>query len=157
MSESRRPLVFLAVGIGNTLFDFGIYSVLALTVFQNSIAAAGLVSGTLSLVVAFIAHKLITWRGRQLDKSTPLKFLVFTGFGMWVLRPILLALFVMLPWIYGFAHGISTALRLPFSYDFVVSTGAFGFMIIIVLMYNYFVYDRYVFTQKSRHTELENR
>lgn len=153
---SKRPFVFLAVGIFNTLLDFCFYTLLTLTVFaDNSVALAGIVSGTVALIVAFLTHSLITWRGRNIQRITALKFLLFTGFGMWAIRPLLLALFAKLPWIYNFTYSVSTNIGLPFTHEFIVNTGAFGFMIIIVLTYNYLTYDRFVFNeaQSSRHTE----
>jgi len=163
--QPKRPIIFLAVGIFNTLFDFAFYTFLTTVFFKggNNIALAGFISGTFALICAFLTHGFITWRGRHIGRTTVLKFLLFTGFGMWVLRPILLSLFIKWSGLYQWAYGISESLHLPFSYDFIANTGAFGFMVIIVLIYNYFVYNRYVFsnpkttTGPSDHTEPESR
>lgn len=146
--EKRRPLVFLAVGVLNTVLDFAFYTTLTLTIFKDNIVAAGLISGTFALLCAFLTHGLITWRGRSLKPGTIIRFFLFTGFGMWALRPILLAFFIQLEGLYRFANDISTAIDLPFSYEFIASTGAFGFMIIIVLLYNFFTYDKFVFKDR---------
>lgn len=150
-ATSKRPIVFLGVGVFNTLLDFGFYSLLTLTALKGAdqIALAGLVSGTFALLCAFLTHSLITWRGAHIGMRTIVKFIIFTGFGMWVIRPALLALFIKLTGLYTWAHGLSETLHLPFSYDFVAHTGAFGFMVIIVLTYNFLVYDRFVFNKKS--------
>ncbi len=147
LSRAKRPVVFLGVGIANTLLDFGFYTLLTLTVLRGhgQIALAGIISGTFALLCAFLTHSLITWRGRQIGAKTVGKFVVFTGFGMWVIRPLLLTWFIMLGGFYAWVHGISQGLHLPFSYEFVANTGAFGFMAVIVLIYNYVVYDRFVF------------
>jgi hypothetical protein len=77
---------------------------------------------------------------------------------MWVIRPLLLALFIKLDGLYSFVYELSQDLHLPFSQDFIANTGAFGFMVIIVLVYNYLVYDRFVFNQQRPvRTEPENR
>jgi len=160
ISTNKRPLIFLAVGVFNTLLDFCFYTLLTQTVFaDNSVALAGIVSGTVALVIAFLTHSLVTWHGRNIQRITAIKFLVFTGFGMWVIRPLLLAAFTKLPWIYNFAYSTSSTIGLPFSKDFIVNTGAFGFMIIIVLSYNYLTYDRFVFNESaaSRRTGQESR
>lgn len=153
-TKSKRPLIFIGVGIFNTLLDFAFYTLLTQTVFKgaDSIALAGIVSGTFALACAFTTHSLITWKGRQKSKGTVLRFVLFTGFGMWVIRPILLALFIHLTPIYNLAFSISSALKLPFTYDFIANTGAFGFMAVIVLIYNYLVYDRFVFKQNEEST-----
>lgn len=148
-SKSKRPLVFLGVGVFNTLTDFAFYTFLTSVVFRghDQIALAGIVSGTFALLCAFLTHSFITWRGRHIGARTVLKFVGFTGFGMWVIRPALLAVFIKLSGVYTWAHHISQNLHLPFSYDFVANTGAFGFMVVIVLLYNYLTYDRFVFNK----------
>jgi putative flippase GtrA len=150
-TKSKRPLIFLGIGVLNTLLDFGFYSFLTLAILRqdSQIALAGIVSGTFALLCAFLTHSFITWRGSHIGFKTILKFIAFTGFGMWVIRPLLLALFIKLGGLYSWVHDISQTLHLPFSYDFIANTGAFGFMVVIVLVYNYLVYDRFVFNKKT--------
>lgn len=156
----KRHFMFLGVGIVNTLLDFGFYTFLTAFVFEepDNIAKAGLVSGTFALVCAFLTHSLITWRGSHITYKTIAKFIAFTGFGMWFIRPMLLSLFIKMSELFSWAYHISNSIGLPFSYDFVANTGAFGFMVVIVLAYNYFVYERFVFTSKRppRHTDQES-
>lgn len=146
----KRPLVFLGVGIFNTLLDFGFYTLLTQTIFngQNKIAVAGFVSGTIALLCAFLTHNFITWRERRADHKTIIKFFIFTGFGMWVLRPLLLSVFIHLDALHNTAYHVTSSISLPFSYDFVAKTCAFGFMVVMVLIYNYLAYDRFVFKPK---------
>ncbi|MBP9738448.1 GtrA family protein [Candidatus Saccharibacteria bacterium] len=148
---SKRPLIFLGVGVLNTLLDFLFFTLLTLTVFteNDSIALAGIISGTFALICAFLTHGFITWRGRSLKPSTILRFFLFTGFGMWVIRPVLLAIFIHLTPLYNFVYSISSAIGLPFSQGFIANTGAFGFMAVLVLLYNYAVYDKFVFTDSK--------
>lgn len=157
--NNKRPLVFLGVGVVNTLLDFGFYTILTSLVFKNGehIALAGFISGTFGLICAFLTHGFITWRGSHLSHKTILKFVLFTGFGMWVIRPLLLSLFIKLTGLYEWVYNVLNNIGLHFSYNFVANTGAFGFMLVIVLVYNYFVYEHFVFTQKATRTEPENR
>jgi putative flippase GtrA len=157
----KRPIVFLSVGALNTLFDFGFYTFLTSSVFKNgeNIALAGLISGTFALICAFLTHGFITWRGSHIDHKTLLRFFLFTGFGMWVIRPFLLSLFIKLDGLYNWADKLLDKIGIHFSYNFVANTGAFGLMLLIVLAYNFFVYEKYVFRFKdkdSNHTEPEN-
>lgn len=149
-AENKRPLIFLGIGALNTLLDFTFYTLLTQTIFKDpeQIGLAGLVSGTFSLVCAFLTHSYITWRGSHVDQKTIAKFFVFTGFGMWALRPLLLSVFIQFSSLYQWAFTVSSQLGIPFSQHFIANTGAFGFMAIIVLTYNYVVYDRLVFSDK---------
>jgi len=163
-TQSKRPLIFLAVGILNTLLDFGFYTLLTSMFLSdtNDIALAGIISGTFALLCAFATHGYITFRGSYLGHKTLIRFLLFTGFGMWIIRPLLLALFIRLDPLYRAAHQLSDAINFPLSYDLIANTGAFGFMVILVLLYNYFIYSRFVFTSSAssekpdHHTEPEN-
>ncbi|MBL8030713.1 MAG: GtrA family protein [Candidatus Doudnabacteria bacterium] len=150
---NKKAVVFLAVGIFNTTVDFLFYTFLTQLLFTepSQIGLAGIASGTFALVCAFLTHGLITWRGSSLSHKTMFKFFVFTGFGMWIIRPTLLSIFIHFDGIYQLAFNASQSIGLPFSYAFVSNTGAFGFMVLFVLIYNYFTYDRFVF-KKSRIT-----
>ena len=149
--KSKRPLVFLSVGIVNTLLDFGFYTLLTGVFFEqeSQIAIAGLISGTFALLIAFLTHGLITWRGAHLSRQALIRFFIFTGFGMWVIRPLLLSLFIKLSGVYRAADQLLDKVGVNFSYDFVANTGAFGLMLAILLVYNYVVYERYVFTKST--------
>jgi putative flippase GtrA len=156
---SKRPVVFLGVGVGNTLLDFLFYTLLTSTVFKNGkhIALAGIISGTFALFCAFLTHSFITWRGSHISRRTVLKFVAFTGFGMWVIRPTLLTLFIHLTGLYNWAYKLTDKIGLPFTRDFITNTGAFGFMVVVVLIYNYYVYSHFVFKSTADvHTEQES-
>jgi putative flippase GtrA len=145
--RNKRPLVFLGVGVMNTLLDFIFFTLLTTFILKDNIALAGLISGTIALIFAFLTHSFITWRGHNVTYSVVLKFFVVTGFGMWIIRPLLLSLFINLVGMYSFAYQLGNSLHLPFSEHFIANSGSFGFMIIIVLIYNYLIYDRVVFKQ----------
>lgn len=157
-TTSKRPYIFLGVGIINTLLDFLFYTFLTAVVFNNEhLVLAGLLSGTFALFCAFLTHGLITWRGSLITHKTLFKFFAFTGFGMWIIRPLLLSLFIKLSGIYTWIHDAAKYIGFNVGYDFIANTGAFGFMLMIVLVYNYYVYGRFVFDNiKSNRTEPKN-
>lgn len=156
----KRPLVFLGVGMLNTLLDFVFYTIITSLFFknENSIAIAGFVSGTFALLCAFTTHSLITWRDKHVNGRTMLKFILFTGFGLWVIRPLLLYVFISFSGLYEFITRLLHEIGVMVSYSFVANTMAFGFMIVILLIYNYVVYSRFVYTGESidRRTVREN-
>ena len=152
----KRSHLFLLVGIFNTAPDFAVFTLLTLFVFRDpsQIAIAGVVSGTIALCIAFLTHNFITWRERETTRYTALKFFLVTGFGMWVLRPILLSAFIQLSVLYESVHAAIAALGIGFSLSFITNTGAFAFMTAVILVYNFFTYDRFTFSKNSR---TENR
>lgn len=146
-NKSRRPIIFLAVGIFNTLADFLVFTLITQTIFEQNIALAGFLSGTLALLVAYATHSKVTWRERSMSRISILKFFVVTGFGMWVIRPTLLLIFSRMVTAFDFSHKISSSLGLPFNYGFIVNSISFCLMVIVILIYNYLSYDRLVFNE----------
>lgn len=160
--SKKRPLVFLGVGTFNTLVDFSFYTFLTSTAFRNGhhIALAGFISGTFALICAFLTHGFVTWRGSHLSRQTLVKFVLFTGFGMWVIRPALLSWFIHWRLLYVSTKNLIDHSGIHLSYNFISNTGSFALMLLIVLTYNYFTYERFVFTRKKpslSHIEPENR
>lgn len=155
MDKKNRPFIFLGVGILNTLLDFLFYTFLIVIFFQNNseIWIVGLISGTFALVCAYFTHKLITWRDHPASKLTLIKFIIVTGFGLWIVRPLLLSWFITFTGLYKVIHGIIQPLG--FSLEFVSATISFGFMVIIVMIYNYISYDKIVFNKKITNTARE--
>lgn len=148
--KNRRPLIFLAVGVFNTALDYLFYTLLTRTFLPDpkQIGLTGVISGTFALLCAFMTHALITWHGSSINHKTLVKFFAFTGFGMWVIRPLLLSVFINLNGLYIWWHQIAQKLDLPFDKAFIANTGAFGLMVLVVLIYNYFVYGRFVFREQ---------
>lgn len=156
--KKKQPVLFLGVGVINTLIDFGFYSFLTSAVFtaKEQIALAGFLSGTVALLCAFATHAFITFKGSHISVKTLLKFSIFTGFGMWVIRPALLAVFINLDGLYSWAYKASETAGIVLGRDFVANTGAFGLMVVLLLLYNYYVYSKFVFKRPISRTDQEN-
>lgn len=150
ISQKYRPIIFLAVGGLNTLIDFLFYTFLVFVFFpQNKdIWIVGLISGIVALACAYTTHQLITWKEHPASKATVIKFFFFTGIGLWIIRPLLLLWFIHFTGLYQFAYTLLAPLG--FSYNFIASTGAFGLMVVIVMTYNFLIYDKFVFVKKFR-------
>ena len=145
LNKLDKRIRFLLVGGVNTLADFICYSLLNL--FIENIAVVGVLSGTAALFFAYITHSFITFRRTGLSRLTLQKFFLFTGFGMWVIRPILLTAFTLYP-----ASAWDKASQyIPFSQVSIQNTLAFFAMVTILLIYNYLVYSRYVFIDHKDH------
>ncbi|MCL2444884.1 GtrA family protein [Candidatus Saccharibacteria bacterium] len=148
----HRPAIFASVGVGLTLFDYITYILLTTFVLANlsnshSIAVA--ISGTLATIAAYIAHRHITWRDRHITRLTIVKFLIVNIFAVLILRPFSAILFAEFTPLYQFAYNISSALSLPFTHEFIISTGIFGFATLTMLVFHYFAYSHFVFPKSS--------
>lgn len=150
-STPRKVTNFLWIGIVLTLIDYVTYEVLLLTFLPNDLTAAAMISNFVATCAAYFLHSHITWRARDPGKYGIIKFFLWNLLVLALMvRPLLVWMMGLLTFLYDFAFGISQWLGLPFSYDFITSTGVFGLMTLVTMMINYFVYDALIFGQKRR-------
>ena len=70
--------------------------------------------------------------------------------------PFLALCFGLFTPVYELAHNISSFFRLPFSYEFIESTGVFVFASIVAMLLNYIFYDKLVFGDNHSEKPDEN-
>ncbi|MBQ1393893.1 MAG: hypothetical protein IIY81_10275, partial [Lachnospiraceae bacterium] len=51
--------------------------------------------------------------------------------------------------LYEFAFNIASAINLPFTYEFVLTTGSFALTSIVIMILNFLFYDKFVFGKKK--------
>ena len=144
---------FIIVGTGITVFDYLVYEVLVMLFFggdTEKATIASIISGTVATFVAYLAHKNITWKARQVGKAEIIRFFIWNIITMWIVRPLLTAGAGLLDLLYGLAQGIFNFIMIPFSFEFVKSTGIFCLTTAVIMILNYLVYDNFVFGQKNR-------
>lgn len=128
---------FAAVGGLNTCIDFGL--LFFLSYLGLNVIIANYVSTTIALTFSFFANKKYTFRVKGATRKREiLLFFVFTGIGIWVLQPMVIAV------VRHFAHSGSTAHGLVLLFAKLVATA-------VSLVWNYISYSRFVF--KAEHQE----
>ena len=147
MKQKKRVWKYFWVGVTVTLTDYVLHELLILLVFKNVELEwlALMISGVVAMMVGFVLHNRITWKERNPGKWGPLKFIAWNSFVMFLLRPWLSSVFALFTGLYQFAFGICQWLHLPFSYDFVYSTGIYGLCICVTMILNFLVYERLIF------------
>ena len=151
MSKKKRAGKYLVFGVLNTIIGYVVYETLALTVFRNEkLALASLVSGAVGILTGYYLHSRFTWRGREIGEKVLAKFFIWNVIVSLCLRPSLTTFFnsSMFNSLYTLAHNICNFIHLPFSYEFVASTGNFVMMMAVVMIVNFLIYDRFVFGKK---------
>ncbi len=146
---------YLFIGIGITIFNFAFYSILANLIFkdQSLIWLSTFISTAVTTLVAYILHSKITWKERNPGKSGIYKFIIWNALLTFLINPGLTQLFSLITPLYEFAFNISQNLNLPFTYDFVLITGAFVLTAIITMILNFLFYDRFVFGKPKNMVE----
>ena len=148
----KRVFKFVGVGLTITLIEYAIYTLLMMVMFGGNAEMAPLatgISGVFAMVIAFFMHSKITWRERDPGKLGIVKFFAWNVVLVTLLRPGLAAFFELPVGIYQFVYMITDAIHLPFTYDFVQSTGIYVLVTAITMTLNFFCYEKVVFGTKA--------
>lgn len=151
MSKKKQAGKYFVFGMTNTIIGYAIYEVLALTVFRGDLLpAASAVSGFIGIFTGYFLHSRFTWKGREIGKKVLGKFFIWNVF-MFLVKPLLTAFFRLgvFVWLYTLAFNICQFLHIPFSFEFVSSTGNFVLMTAVTMVVNFLIYDRFVFGKKG--------
>lgn len=147
IKTSQRTGRYLLVGITLTIFNYGFYAVLSNLIINNNnlIWLSTFIATAATTILAYILHSKITWKERGITKSAKYKFFIWNIILTVAVGPILTQLFSYITPLYDFAFNVTSSLHIPFSYNFVLTTGAFVLTSIVVMILNFFFYDRFVF------------
>lgn len=145
--HAKRAKRYLVIGVTLALFNYGFYSILANLIINNNnyLWLSNLIATTATTILAFVLHSKITWKERNPGKLGIYKFFIWNAILAFLISPFLTQLFSLITPLYQLAYNISNAMHLPFSYEFIQSTGAFLFTAVITTILNYFCYDRFIF------------
>lgn len=167
-SEVRQVGRFGLVGIMNTVIDFLVLNILAVTLLPKSLnllnfnlfgieivitglVAAGLISGTLAMINSYIFNMRFTFKKRDIDTRHSVYFFLITILGLYAIRPVILKLLTdTWLWPSQVVYSITSSLHLPFSSNFDQRNFALLVAIAIVLVYNYLTYKFIVFKDEKK-------
>ena len=148
-STAVRAGKYTFVGIILTVFNFGLYTIIARLMGNNDFLWLDtFISTAATTILAYILHSKITWKERSPGKSGIYKFFIWNALCAVIIGPFFTWLFTLITPLYDFTFDISQALNLPFEYEFIQSTGAFVLTAIITMILNFLFYDKFVFGKK---------
>ena len=147
VKTSKRAGRYAIVGILLTVFNYGLYAIIANLIIKNNdyLWLATLISTIITIFAAYFSHSRITWKERNITKTAIYKFFIWNLFFAFAVGPWLTQLFSLITPIYDLAFNICQAIHINFSFDFIQSTGAFAFTSLVVMILNYLFYDKFVF------------
>lgn len=129
-ANNSRMMRFASVGVINTALDFGILFLLVHLGFVREIA--NIISTTTAFLFSFAANRRYTFRSSGDVKREMLLFSIVTLFGLWVLQTVII-------WLGGQLIGHGT---LDLLITKLIAT-------IVTLLWNYIMYARVVFADRS--------
>lgn len=150
VKTSRHANRYLIIGIILTIFNYSFYTILANLIINNNdlLWLSSFISTAATTILAYFLHSKITWKERNPGKLGIYKFFIWNIITAIAINPLLTQLFSLITPLYDLAFNISQALNLPFSYEFIQSTGAFILTAIITMILNFLFYDKLVFDKK---------
>ena len=108
------------------------------------------IATAVTAIVAYFAHLKITWREREVTRADIVRFFVWNGIIAFLISPLITQLFSLITPLYESIYGVTLAMNLPISYEFVLTTGAFILNAIVILVLNFLFYDKFVFKVKNK-------
>ncbi len=147
---SQHASRYLVVGTSIAVFNYGFYTILANLIINNNdlLWLSSLISTVVTTIIAYLLHSKITWKERPITKASLYKFFIWNAI-LSVISPLLTQFFSLFTPLYELAYNICVNLGIPFSYEFVFSTGAFILTAIVTTIINFFLYDRFVFGKSN--------
>lgn len=157
--KKKQAGKYLIFGILNTVINYGVYEFLALLVFKGEglLWLATLLSGIESIFVGYFLHSRFTWKDREVGKKQLGKFFIWNVAMSVAVKPVLTLFFELFGFLYQFVHSICQTIGLPFSYDFVKTTGVYVLMTAVLMVLNFLAYDKFVFGKKAEATSKEKQ
>lgn len=155
VKTSQHALRYLFVGVGITLFNYVLFAIIANLIIKNNdfLWLSNLIATSITVIVAYIAHSKITWKERNVTKSSIIRFFIWNAMLAIIISPALTQFFSIFTPLYEFVFNITTAMRLPFSYEFILTTGTFILASGVIMILNFFFYDRFVFSKNNSKKE----
>ena len=155
VKTSKHAFRYLIVGICVTGFNYALFAILSNLIIKDNdlIWLSNFIATAVTTIVAYIAHSKITWKERTVTKHSLIRFFIWNAMLAIAIAPALTQLFSLLTPLYEFAYNITSAIHLPFTYEFVLTTGAFVLNSIVIMILNFLFYDRFVFGKKKATNE----
>lgn len=152
VKSSKHAIRYLIIGTTLALFNYIFFTILSNLIIKNNdlLWLSSFIATAVTTVLAYILHSRITWKERPISKTAIYKFFIWNILMTVAINPILTQLFSYVTPLYEFAYNITSSLHIPFSYEFVLTTGAFVLTAIVTTIMNYFLYDRFVFGKSQK-------
>lgn len=151
VATSRHAVRYFIVGVLVTGFNYALFAILSNLIIQNNdlIWLSNFIATAITTIVAYFAHSRITWKERVVTKHSIIRFFIWNAMLTVAIAPGLTQLFSLFTPLYEFVFNITNAMHLPFSYEFILTTGAFVLNAFVIMIINFLFYDKFVFGKKK--------
>lgn len=143
---------YLLVGISLTVFNYVLYTILSNLIIKNTdlLWLSTFIATFITTILAYILHSKITWKERNITKASIYKFFIWNLLLTFPIGPGLTQFFSLFTPFYEFIYNICQNLHIDFSYDFVLTTGAFVLTTAVTMIMNFLLYDKFVFGKEKK-------
>lgn len=145
--KQKRVGKYFIIGLTLAAFNYGLYTFIALVIINNNdfLWLSTLISTFFTALLAYALHSKITWKERPITKKGVRNFILYNIALTIAIGPFFTWLFTLITPLYQLAYNITIAIHLPFTYEFVESTGVFVLTSATTMFINFLFYDKIVF------------
>ena len=144
MRPTRRLVIFLAIGILNTVIDVSLF--LGLRQLAVPIIIANIISTSIALAGSYILNKRFAFRTQNDAKRSLPLFIVVTLAGLWLLQPLVIKIVLTIEHSGYFMLIAQKLISHPQRYyELIAKLAATPF----TLVWNYLLYKKIVFKNQS--------
>lgn len=149
VKTSRYAIRYFFIGVGVTAFNYVLFIALSNMLIKDNglLWLSSLIATAITTILAYILHSRITWRERKISRTAIYKFFIWNALLAFAISPSLTQFFSLITPLYEFAYSITNAIHLPFSYEFVLTTGTFVLTSAVIMVLNFLFYDKFVFSK----------
>lgn len=141
---------FFVIGVGTTLIEYIFYTIIARVMSNDFLWVGTMVGGVGGAIFGYFLNTKYVWKDQKAGKAEVMKYFIYSlGIKTFIIKEIFTWVFSFITPVYELAYDISSFLRLPFDYDFVESTGIFGFTALATMLITYFTFDKLIFNKEK--------
>ncbi len=152
VKTSRHASRYFVIGLSLAIFNYLLFMTIANLIVKNDnlFWFSSFIATAFTAILAYILHSKITWKERNPGKTGIYKFIIWNIILTFAISPTLTQIFGYATALYDLAFNISNFLHIPFSYDFIQSTGAFVLANAVIMVINFLFYDQFIFSKSKR-------
>ena len=143
---------FVVVGIFNTIIDFSILNILVFGAGFNKILANS-ISVSIAMAVSYLLNNYVVFRHKEKHHAAKIMlFVIITAFGLFVMQNCIIYFLVH---VFTFPGNLATTIihgigAKSLSHSFIALNIAKALATAVTLVWNYFMYRRFVFIDKQK-------
>lgn len=156
VKTSKHASRYLIVGVLITGFNYVLYEILFNLILGSNkdlVWLSNFIATAITTIVAYFAHSRVTWKERIVTKHSIIRFFIWNAIITIAITPGFTQLFSLFTPLHEFIYNVTNSMHLQLPYEIVITTDAFVLNSIVIMILNFFLYNKFVFGKKKATNE----